>query len=93
MRVSRLFLFFARSAHSNAYFYGFWNSKCIVLFDTLLEKGLVPERKGNKGAAEEKEEEDETKEAETETEEKPHTEETEQVQLHSETLAALSSMV
>lgn len=25
-----------RSAHSNAYFYGFWGSKRIVLFDTLL---------------------------------------------------------
>lgn len=25
-----------RSAHSNAYFYGLWNSKRIVLFDTLL---------------------------------------------------------
>lgn len=25
-----------RSAHSNAYFYGLWGSKRIVLFDTLL---------------------------------------------------------
>ena len=25
-----------RSAHSNAYLYGFWNNKRIVLFDTLL---------------------------------------------------------
>ncbi|XP_064405117.1 CAAX prenyl protease 1 homolog [Halichondria panicea] len=31
-----------RSAHSNAYFYGFWKSKCIVLFDTLLEEGILP---------------------------------------------------
>ncbi|KAL6065221.1 zinc metalloprotease [Balamuthia mandrillaris] len=27
-----------RSAHSNAYFYGFWNNKRIVLYDTLLEQ-------------------------------------------------------
>lgn len=26
-----------RSAHSNAYFYGFYKNKRIVLFDTLLE--------------------------------------------------------
>jgi STE24 endopeptidase len=32
-----------RSTHSNAYFYGFYNNKRIVLFDTLLEKGVVPE--------------------------------------------------
>ena len=25
-----------RSAHSNAYFYGFWKYKRIVLYDTLL---------------------------------------------------------
>merc|ERR1711973_539766 len=28
-----------RSSHSNAYFYGFFNFKRIVLFDTLLEEG------------------------------------------------------
>ena len=33
---------FCRSAHSNAYFYGFWKNKKIVLFDTLLEKGMLP---------------------------------------------------
>ena len=26
-----------RSAHSNAYFFGFWKNKRIVLFDTLLK--------------------------------------------------------
>ena len=31
-----------RSTHSNAYFYGFFNNKRIVLFDTLLEKGVIP---------------------------------------------------
>lgn len=31
-----------RSAHSNAYFYGFWKNKRIVLFDTLLEDGIMP---------------------------------------------------
>lgn len=30
-----------RSAHSNAYFYGFWKNKCIVLFDTLVEEGVL----------------------------------------------------
>ena len=32
-----------RSSHSNAYMYGFHKNKRIVLFDTLLELGLVPE--------------------------------------------------
>ena len=32
-----------RSAHSNAYFYGFWKNKCIVLFDTLVEEGVLTE--------------------------------------------------
>ncbi|XP_059607570.1 CAAX prenyl protease 1 homolog [Phlebotomus argentipes] len=42
-----------RSAHSNAYFYGLWGSKRIVLFDTLLlnkgaatDEGLAEEEKG-----------------------------------------------
>ncbi|GAB0087905.1 CAAX prenyl protease [Sergentomyia squamirostris] len=42
-----------RSAHSNAYFYGLWGSKRIVLFDTLLlnkgaatDEGLQEEDKG-----------------------------------------------
>ena len=37
-----------RSAHSNAYLYGFWWNKVIVLFDTLLEPGLL-ERKDEGG--------------------------------------------
>ncbi|XP_037717639.1 CAAX prenyl protease 1 homolog [Drosophila subpulchrella] len=48
-----------RSSHSNAYFYGLWNSKRIVLFDTLLlNKGkpddseLLEEEKG-KGCTDE----------------------------------------
>ena len=32
-----------RASHSNAYFYGFWNNKCIVLFDTLLDAKLRQE--------------------------------------------------
>ena len=43
-----------RSSHSNAYMYGFYKNKRIVLFDTLLEVGLVPEM----DAAEEKKSED-----------------------------------
>lgn len=46
-----------RSAHSNAYFYGLWGSKRIVLFDTLLK---------NKGKAK-KEEENEEKASDSET--------------------------
>eukprot|EP00731_Ephydatia_muelleri_P000012 Em0001g12a len=30
-----------RSAHSNAYLYGFWKNKRIVLFDTLIQDGLI----------------------------------------------------
>ena len=48
-----------RSAHSNAYLYGFFNNKRIVLFDTLLEDGLMP-----------KDEEEEKKEEIKEKEEK-----------------------
>jgi STE24 endopeptidase len=32
-----------RSAHSNAYFYGFFKSKRIVLFDTLIKQVKLPE--------------------------------------------------
>ena len=32
-----------RSAHSNAYMYGFFNNKRIVLFDTLVEQCSVPQ--------------------------------------------------
>jgi STE24 endopeptidase len=40
--------------HSNAYFYGFFNNKRIVLFDTLL-KDYTPENKKNEEPVEEKE--------------------------------------
>ena len=33
-----------RSSHSNAYFYGFYKNKKIVLFDTLLSEDLVPKK-------------------------------------------------
>lgn len=29
-----------RSAHSNAYMYGFWNNKRIVLYDTLFNEEM-----------------------------------------------------
>jgi STE24 endopeptidase len=32
-----------RSSHSNAYFYGLWKDKRIVLFDTLLDQNTTPE--------------------------------------------------
>lgn len=46
-----------RSAHSNAYFYGFHNNKRIVLFDTLLRPEMLPEdmRPGAKKSEEEEE--------------------------------------
>ena len=45
-----------RSAHSNAYFYGFWKNKRIVLFDTLLEEGLMPKKEGEENEEGEKNE-------------------------------------
>jgi STE24 endopeptidase len=53
-----------RSAHSNAYLYGFWWNKVIVIFDTLLEAGLL-ERKEGEGE-EEKEENGEVEEEDKE---------------------------
>ena len=40
-----------RSAHSNAYFYGFGSNKCIVLFDTLLKKEMLPVKEEEKKPA------------------------------------------
>ncbi len=57
-----LFYFHNRSAHSNAYFYGFWTSKCIVLFDTLLEDGILPKKEEDKSG--ESKEDTEPKESE-----------------------------
>lgn len=54
-----------RSAHSNAYMYGFWKNKRIVLFDTLLSedmrnevKKLIEAEKAAKGQQTEEEEEE-----------------------------------
>ena len=38
-----------RSSHSNAYFYGFFKNKRIVLFDTLLADNPVQEEEDNEG--------------------------------------------
>ena len=67
-----------RSAHSNAYFYGFWKNKCTVLFDTLVEKEVLGPlsgdgegegKKGEEGEEEGKEEErDEEEDGEGERE-------------------------
>jgi STE24 endopeptidase len=35
-----------RSNHSNAYLYGFWKNKRIVLFDTLIEGFVMPPKEG-----------------------------------------------
>jgi len=37
-----------RSSHSNAYFYGFFKNKRIVLFDTLLENYKPPKDESEK---------------------------------------------
>ncbi|XP_041353885.1 CAAX prenyl protease 1 homolog [Gigantopelta aegis] len=77
-----------RSSHSNAYFYGFFKNKRIVLFDTLLEgymseeekKAALEEEKKKKTALEEEEkkktalEEEEKKKTALEEEEKKETE-------------------
>jgi len=53
-----------RSSHSNAYFYGFFKFKRIVLFDTLLEEAERLKLKTDEDKAEEKEDEkDEPKKA------------------------------
>lgn len=47
------FLGSRRSAHSNAYMYGFYKTKRIVLFDTLIEgyKSLEDKKKEEEDAA------------------------------------------
>lgn len=45
-----------RSTHSNAYFYGFYKNKRIVLFDTLVEDYVPPNADKNKEVEEEKKE-------------------------------------
>ncbi|VDM97919.1 unnamed protein product [Thelazia callipaeda] len=40
-----------RSAHSNAYMYGFWNNKRIVLYDTLLSEEINAQLKDKDGGA------------------------------------------
>lgn len=53
-----------RSSHSNAYFYGFYKNKKIVLFDTLLAEGVMPKKeeegkdKDNEGKEEDGEDKD-----------------------------------
>ncbi|XP_055319289.1 CAAX prenyl protease 1 homolog [Sitodiplosis mosellana] len=63
-----------RSAHSNAYFYGLWGSKRIVLFDTLLfNKGKSQSSEAEKkddDATETKTEDEHSKERETSVEKK-----------------------
>ncbi|KAJ8315597.1 hypothetical protein KUTeg_007747, partial [Tegillarca granosa] len=51
-----------RSSHSNAYFYGFFKNKRIVLFDTLLED-YTPINEKKEGEVEKKEGEGEKKES------------------------------
>ncbi|RUS81798.1 hypothetical protein EGW08_010435 [Elysia chlorotica] len=53
-----------RSSHSNAYFYGFFNNKRIVLFDTLLED-FSPDNKDSEENEEKKKEGTESQNDET----------------------------
>lgn len=62
-----------RSSHSNAYFYGFYKFKRIVLFDTLLEEEERQKLKTEEDLIKEKKEEAEKKEEEKEKEEKKKT--------------------
>jgi STE24 endopeptidase len=50
-----------RSSHSNAYFYGFYKNKKIVLFDTLLSDDVMPKKEdeGTEKSGEEQQKEDE----------------------------------
>lgn len=70
-----------RSAHSNAYFYGFWKNKRIVLFDTLIEGFSIAKLEAEEKAKKDKEEGKEEKEDAAEekkdeaTDEKPEDEE------------------
>ncbi|XP_019851377.1 PREDICTED: CAAX prenyl protease 1 homolog [Amphimedon queenslandica] len=59
-----------RSAHSNAYFYGFGSNKRIVLYDTLIEKGILPsedDKKKEESETDDKEEEEKVNEEEEKT--------------------------
>ena len=49
-----------RSSHSNAYFYGFYKNKRIVLFDTLLE-GYKPVSADDQSSSESKQDTEVTK--------------------------------
>ena len=60
-----------RSSHSNAYFYGFFKFKRIVLFDTLLEESEREKLKTEEEKAKEAEKAESEKEEKEETEETP----------------------
>ncbi|XP_060069240.1 CAAX prenyl protease 1 homolog [Ylistrum balloti] len=61
-----------RSAHSNAYFYGFFKNKRIVLFDTLIEGYKSPDEEKDRDneEMEKKEKSEDSDETEEKTEEK-----------------------
>eukprot|EP00118_Oscarella_pearsei_P025566 m.308393 g.308393 ORF g.308393 m.308393 type:complete len:473 (+) comp43918_c0_seq1:1465-2883(+) len=68
-----------RSAHSNAYFYGFFKNKRIVLFDTLLEEGIMPKEVSKKDDETHQTDSDDAieKPKNSETEDKAETKDTE----------------
>lgn len=57
-----------RSSHSNAYFYGFFKNKRIVLFDTLLAENPIKEEKDSEEGGKEN---DDNKEQEKEAVDEP----------------------
>lgn len=72
------FHFFAgskRSSHSNAYFYGFYKNKRIVLFDTLIEDYKPAESEEEKKESEEEKREPEEEKIKPEEEKKEPEEE------------------
>ncbi|CAG5136664.1 unnamed protein product [Candidula unifasciata] len=62
-----------RSSHSNAYFYGFFNNKRIVLFDTLLED-YTPDNKKEEGGEQAADADDSKQKNDTESNESKNSE-------------------
>jgi STE24 endopeptidase len=66
-----------RSSHSNAYFYGFFKNKRIVLFDTLLEDYAPENKENDQGKVQESDSESKDKSSQEEIQGKDENRETE----------------
>uniref|UniRef100_A0A914DEW3 CAAX prenyl protease n=1 Tax=Acrobeloides nanus TaxID=290746 RepID=A0A914DEW3_9BILA len=85
-----------RSAHSNAYMYGFWKNKRIVLFDTLLSeemrdevKKLIEAEKAEKAKDQKPEEETINKEATEKKSEEENTKEHKKLGMNDDEVVAV----